>query len=51
MPLSDINKEWTFEHMYCFSEYLKMENDYKSAWRAYFDEKAQKEAEVLANGR
>lgn len=51
IPLADIEKEWTFERMNSFGAYLQMADDYGSAWRAFFEEKNEKEEEALNYGR
>lgn len=37
--------------MNSFGAYLQMADDYGSAWRAFFDEKNEKEEEALNYGR
>ena len=39
VPLSDIEKNWTFERMMSFAAYIDMENDYRSAWGQYYKQK------------
>ena len=44
VPLSDIEKEWTFERMVSFGAYLGMQQDYKSAWSEFFERKVESKA-------
>lgn len=37
IPLSDIEREWTWERMNSFAAYLQMTDDYGSAWRNFFE--------------
>lgn len=36
IPLSDIEKEWTFDRIMSFHDYMSMKQDYKSAWTELF---------------
>lgn len=39
VPLSDIEAEWTFDRMANFGAYLRMKQDYKSAWTELYSQK------------
>ena len=39
VPLSDIEAEWTFDRMCNFGAYLRMKQDYKSAWTELYSQK------------
>ncbi|WP_072978665.1 hypothetical protein [Fibrobacter sp. UWH4] len=41
IPLSDIEREWTFERMVSFGAFLSMKNDYKSAWGEFYQRENQ----------
>lgn len=43
VTLEDIENEWTWERLNSFGSYLQMVDDHGSAWRAFFDEKNEKE--------
>ena len=42
VPLSDIEKEWTFDRICCFGAYLGMKQDYKSAWTELYSQENEK---------
>ncbi|OWV08679.1 hypothetical protein B7992_13225 [Fibrobacter sp. UWH1] len=42
VPLSDIERNWTFDRMMAFCSYLDMENDYRSAWGEYYQQQRSK---------
>lgn len=44
IPLSDIEREWTFERMVSFQAFLSMKQDYKSAWTEFYERKTESES-------
>jgi hypothetical protein len=50
VPLSDIEREWTFERMVSFGAFLSMKQDYKSAWSELYERQVEKMKPRNVNG-
>lgn len=46
VPLSDIEREWTFDRMASFGAFLTMKQDYTSALEELFDQRAQRDKDA-----
>lgn len=42
IPLSDIEENWTFDRMQAFMAVRRMRQDYRSAWRKFYEMNSEK---------